>query len=66
MPRDLAIFDVYVPTLLLALLASGALAWLLDRGCARVGLYGLVWHPALFRMSLFACIFGGLGLAIYR
>jgi hypothetical protein len=26
----------------------------------------VVWHPALFRASLLACVCGLLGLAVYR
>ncbi len=66
MPREISFFDAYVPTLLLAVLLAGALALALDRILSWLGLYNLVWHPALFRVSMFTCIAALLGLAIYR
>ena len=65
MPREISFFDAYVPTLLLATLLAGAITLLTDRLLVRLGWYELVWHPALFRISLFACIAAWLGLAIY-
>ena len=32
---------------------------------ARRGFYAQVWHPSLFRFSVFVCMFGALGLALY-
>jgi len=66
MPREISFFDAYVPTLLLATLLAGAITLLTDRLLVRLGWYELVWHPALFKVSLFACITGLFGLAIYR
>ncbi|MFL9924980.1 DUF1656 domain-containing protein [Herbaspirillum lusitanum] len=65
MPREISFFDAYVPTLLLAVLIAGAITLLLDRVLVRFGVYSLVWHPALVRVSLFTCIAAWLGLAIY-
>jgi len=65
MPREISFFDAYVPTLLLTMLLAGAITLLADRLLVRLGWYELVWHPALFRVSLFACIAAGLGLSIY-
>ncbi|MBU5969695.1 DUF1656 domain-containing protein [Pseudomonas aeruginosa] len=66
MPREIAIHGVYMPTLTLLLVIAAALTWGLDRIFASVGLYRFTWHPALFRVSLFACLYGGLSLTIYR
>ena len=66
MPREIAIHGVYMPTLTLLFVIAAALTWGLDRICASVGLYRFTWHPALFRVSLFACLYGGLSLTIYR
>lgn len=62
MPRELAIFGALVPSLLLVFVFSLLLLWLLDWVGGRFGWYRHVWHPALFRLALFVCIFGGLGL----
>ncbi|WP_134629812.1 DUF1656 domain-containing protein [Pseudomonas aeruginosa] len=66
MPREIAIHGVYMPTLTLLFVIAAALTWGLDRIVASVGLYRFTWHPALFRVSLFACLYGGLSLTIYR
>jgi hypothetical protein len=66
MPRNLAIPEAYVPTILLLFVAGAALAWVVDRGLARVGLYRLVWHPSLFRASMLVCICTALGLYVYQ
>lgn len=65
MPRELDFDGILLPTLLLMLPLAAALYWLVDGALARAGLYRLVWHPALFRVCLFVCLFAGLGLAIY-
>lgn len=66
MPLEIAMFDALVPTLLpiflLSLLLQAGLDWLFGR----FGLYRHVWHPPLFRLALFACVFGGLGLLAAR
>ena len=66
MPREIALFDALVPGLFLVFLASLALQWALDWLFGRFGLYRHVWHPPLFRLALFACVFGGLGLIALR
>lgn len=62
MPREIPILDALVPSLLLVFIGSLGLAWVLDRLCGRLGLYRHVWHPPLFRLAVFICIFGSLGL----
>ncbi|WZV76910.1 DUF1656 domain-containing protein [Burkholderia pseudomallei] len=66
MPRDLAILDAYVPTVVLMFVIGAFATWLIDRLLASTGLYRVVWHPSLFRASLLVCICGGLSLAVYR
>jgi hypothetical protein len=66
MPRDIAIFDVYVPALLLLFVVGGVLTWMVDRVISLSGLYRLVWHPALFRVSLLVCVWGVMSLAVFR
>lgn len=65
MPREIAVFGFYLPTLLPLFLLAALLQWLIDSALARLGVYTRVWHPALFRFSLFVCLFGALGLALY-
>jgi hypothetical protein len=66
MPREIAFFDALVPSLLLVFLASLLLQWGLDWLVGRFGVYRHVWHPPLFRLALFVCLFGGLGLLAMR
>ncbi len=66
MPREIAVFDAYMPAIVLLFIAGAALTWLFDRVLAYVGLYRVVWHPSLFRASLLVCVCGVLGLAVYR
>jgi hypothetical protein len=66
MPREVAVFDAYVPAIVLLCIAGAALTWLLDRVIAYTGLYRVVWHPNLFRASLLVCVCGVLGLTVYR
>ncbi|MDR5756731.1 MULTISPECIES: DUF1656 domain-containing protein [unclassified Caballeronia] len=66
LPRNVAILEAYVPTILLLFIAGAVLTWFIDRVLALTGLYRVVWHPALFRASLLVCICGTLGLVAYR
>ncbi|MBP0613986.1 DUF1656 domain-containing protein [Jiella mangrovi] len=53
MTGDLSLFGVFVPKLLVLALASYVALVLLKRVLARLGVYRLVWHPALFDLSIF-------------
>jgi protein AaeX len=66
MPRDLAVPDAYIPTILLLFVIGALIAWIVDRMLATTGLYRVVWHPSLFRASLLVCICGLLSLFVYR
>jgi len=66
MPREFALLDALVPSLFLVFLLSVVLQTLLDRVIGRCGIYRYVWHPPLFRLSLFFCIFGTCGLLVLR
>jgi hypothetical protein len=66
MPRDLAVPDAYIPTILLLFVSGALISWIFDRVLAAIGLYRFVWHPSLFRASMLVCICGTLGLAVYR
>jgi hypothetical protein len=40
--------------------------WLIDSLLGRYGLYRFVWHPPLFRLAVFAGLFGLAGLLVLR
>ena len=65
MPREIPLLDALVPTLLFAFLVAGSGSLLLDWIFTRYDLYRFIWYPALFRLSLFACLFAACGLWIY-
>ena len=66
MPRDLAVPDAYIPTILLLFVIGALMSWVFDRVLAASGLYRFVWHPSLFRASMLVCICCTLGLFVYR
>ncbi len=64
MPHEIAIQGVLVPGLLPIFLGCLLLMALVDVLIGRYGLYRYVWHPPLFRLALFACLFGLAGLLL--
>jgi hypothetical protein len=66
MPREFAMGDVYFPTLLPVFLLTVVLNWGLSWLLAKAGLTRYVWHPALFHLALFVCLFAAMGLTLYR
>ena len=65
MPREIALGDALVPGLLVLFVLSLGLLWLLDWLAGRFGLYRLVWHPPVFRLTLFVCVFGSVALLLF-
>ncbi|SCU74931.1 conserved hypothetical protein [Cupriavidus necator] len=66
MPREIALASILMPSLLPVFVGCLLLYLLVDRLLVRLGVYRRVWHPALFRASLFISIFSGIGLALWR
>jgi hypothetical protein len=66
MPHEVVFHGLVMPTLLPLFLVCILLQWGIDKLLVRIGGYRRVWHPALLRLSLFVCLFGILGLLIYR
>ena len=62
MPHEIDIYGVLVPGLMPVFLLCLLLMVLLDMLVGRLGLYRHVWHPSLFRLALFVCLFGVAGL----
>jgi hypothetical protein len=57
---EVSIHGIYVPWLLLLSLLSMAAARGLSRVLAWLGVYRLVWHPALFDFALFVIMLAAL------
>jgi protein AaeX len=64
MPREIAVFSLLVPGLLFILLGCAPVFVCLDLLLSRLGCYRFVWHPALFRASLFTVLFCIAGLLL--
>jgi len=65
MPREVEFASATVPGLLLVYLGCLLMQWVIDTIVGRYGWYRYVWHPALFRVALFFCLFGSIGLLLY-
>lgn len=66
MPREFALGDIYFPTLLLVFLFALVLNWGLSWLLGKLGINRLVWHPSLFHLAVFVCLFAGMALSIYQ
>lgn len=64
-PREVELFGALVPALVPVFLVAGLAMLILDRFFAMGGFYRRLGYPALFRVSLFVCLFSGTGLIIY-
>ena len=64
MPHEISIYGVLVPGLLPIFLGCLLLMVLVDGLIGRYGLHRYVWHPPLFRLALFVCLFGLAGLLL--
>jgi len=65
MPREIALLDTLVPTLLFGFLAASLGSLIIDWLFTRYHLYGYIWYPSLFRLAAFSCMFTLSGLWIY-
>jgi len=63
--REFSVAGVYIPSLMVVFVLCAALTWLLDQGIARLGAYRFIWHPPLFRVSLFTCVLTVASLTLY-
>ncbi|MGJ4889230.1 DUF1656 domain-containing protein [Bradyrhizobium sp. HKCCYLRH3099] len=60
MKHDIDIAGVLVPSLLLWLIIAYGCIAVLRVLLRRLGVYRLVWHPALFDFALHVCALGGI------
>lgn len=58
MQREIDVFGIYIPPLLVCLVIAWLLTWLLSRLLIGLGFYRLVWHRPLFDVALYAIILG--------
>jgi hypothetical protein len=57
---EIDIFGVFAPSLLLWLVVAYGLTAVVCAILERAGVYRAVWHRALFDLSLFVCLLGGV------
>jgi hypothetical protein len=57
---EISLSGIYVPSLLVLSLLSLAASRAIRHVLARLGLYRLVWHPALFDAALFVIVLGAV------
>ncbi len=62
----LTFLGVQIPALALIFLICGIFQILLNRVMSDLGVYDYVWHPGLFRIALFFCMFCAASLFIYH
>ncbi|MCQ4288928.1 DUF1656 domain-containing protein [Pseudomonas stutzeri] len=60
MNGHLNIYGVYVPVLLVLMLAAYLLKNLLGMILGRLGLYRWIWHSPLFNLALYVMVLGAL------
>lgn len=65
MPREIALFGILMPSLLLVFLLSLVIHVGIDWLCGHFGVYRYVWHKSLFRLCLLLCVFGVLAWLLY-
>ena len=60
MPGEISIYGVYIPSLLVWMLAAFVITSAARAVLTRVGFYKLVWHRSLFNLALYALVLGGV------
>jgi len=64
MLREIPLFGALAPSLLFYFFAAIVLFLVGDPLIARLGVYRLLWHPALARFGLFLCMLSALVLSM--
>lgn len=61
-----SVYGLYLPWLMLLVLAALGALWGVRRLLAAVGVYRWVWHPALFDLALFVLLLYGCSVVSVR
>jgi hypothetical protein len=64
--QELNFGGVFVPAALIWAAAAFVLSSLIGRALSRTGFYALVWHRALFDVSLFVILWGAISAIAYH
>lgn len=60
MNAEIDLYGVFVPVLLVLMLAAFAITTCIRLLLARIGFYRRVWHRSLFNLSLYVIVLGGV------
>lgn len=60
MMGELDVYGVFLPTLLLLMIATFVISVPVKRGLRAAGVYRFVWHPPLFDLALYVILLGGV------
>lgn len=66
MTGHLNVYGVYVPVLLVAMLAAYGVKSVIASALRRLGFYRWVWHPPLFNLALYILVLGALSNLVPR
>jgi hypothetical protein len=64
--QELNFAGVFVPAALIWAAAAFVLSSLIGRALSRTGFYALIWHRALFDVSVFVILWGAISAIAYR
>lgn len=56
------IYGIFMPWLLVLAFLTLGVSWIVRRILARIGIYRVVWHPALFDLALYVVLLYGVVL----
>lgn len=60
MPAEIDVYGVYIPRLLVLMLATLVVSAVVRRLLALTGAYSLVWHRGLFDLALYVLLLGAV------
>jgi hypothetical protein len=63
---EINVGGVYVPAPLVWAGVAFLLTSLVERACTRAGFHALVWHRALFDLSVFVMLWGAISAGAYH
>ncbi len=66
MIKEVDLFGIFLPPMLVYGLAALVVWYVLRRGFAWMGLYRFVWHPALFNTALYVLVLASCVFIVFR
>ncbi|HDZ16381.1 MAG TPA: DUF1656 domain-containing protein [Methylophaga aminisulfidivorans] len=66
MLREWSLAGATFPAITGLFVLSLLVLWLVDKLIGRMGVYRYVWHPSLFKLCLFVCIYSLSAFWVYQ